>query len=255
MPRVTYAQRLFYSHEFAEDFHADVNNEIIHIIEGRIKLRFQSGLEYVGTKNDTLFIPHGIYHKDIFESSQVLEAFHIVFSWNQADTLFAIAKPDCVKNFSALTKNEIRMLFDMIRTEREPNKSLLTEVRLAHLLGLVWEQVFNSENKSEKPDSFAQIVNYAKDYIAANFAQNITIDNVAAHLRVSRSTLIRAFRQASELSFNEFLLSRRMQYAQVLLREKSLNLADCAARCGFSDPSYFSKVFKKYFGFSPKNCH
>ena len=105
----------------------------------------------------------------------MLEAFHIVFSWNQADTLFAVAKPDCVKNFSAPAKNEIRMLFDMIRTERDPNKSLLTEVRLAHLPAWVREQVFISEHKSENTDSFAQIVNYAKDYIAANFAQNITI--------------------------------------------------------------------------------
>ena len=46
MPRVTYAQRLFYSHEFAGDFHADVNNEVIHIIKGRIKtaLSVRSGI-------------------------------------------------------------------------------------------------------------------------------------------------------------------------------------------------------------------
>jgi AraC-like DNA-binding protein len=45
-----------------------------------------------------------------------------------------------------------------------------------------------------------------------------------------------------------------MQEAHALLLERGLNSADCAAKCGFSDPSYFSKVFKKHFGFSPKNC-
>lgn len=255
IPRVIYVNRLFYPHTEAENYHADVNNEVIHIVDGRVKLRFQSGQEYEGKKNDTFFIPHDTCHRDIFDSSQVLEAFHIIFSWDLADTLFSAAQPDCVKNFPNHVKTEINMLFDMMRTEKYPKETILTQVRLAHLLGLVWEQVFNPEKSSVKTDSFSRIVSYAKDYMAANLSQNINIDNVAAHLRVSRSTLIRAFRKSSELSFSEFLVSIRMKHAQVLLREKSLNLADCAAQCGFSDPSYFSKVFKKYFGFSPKNCH
>jgi AraC-like DNA-binding protein len=86
----------------------------------------------------------------------------------------------------------------------------------------------------------------------ANLSQNINIDIVAEHLRVSRSTLTRAFRQSSEQSFNNFLQTIRMQQAYALLRERALNLADCAQRCGFNDPAYFSKVFKKHFGFAPK---
>ena len=255
MPQITHSQRLFYSHVFAEDFHSDMNNEVIHIIEGRIKLTFESGLEFSGGKNDTLFIPHGVSHRDIFESSKVLEAFHIVFSWDLADQLFAEAKPNCVKYLPEHAQNEIKLLFDMIRTDNRPINSMLASARLMHLLGLVWTHVFNQTEPEHEKDSFSHLTNYAKDYICANFSQNISIEDVAKHLRVSRSTLIRAFKKSSDLSFGSFLLAVRMKHAPVLLREKSLNLADCAARCGFSDPSYFSKVFKKYFGFSPKNCH
>lgn len=254
IPQILTAQRLFYSHKFAEDFHCDENNEIIHIIEGKIRLKFQSGEEYIGGKNDTLFIPQKIYHLDIFESDQVLEAFHINFKWDLADDFFKNAKPDCVKKLPAHAKNEIILLFDMIRMGANPHSNVLTEVRLAHLLGVVWEHVFAAENYNSDADNFSQLLKYAKDYMRANISQDLNIDNVAEYLHISRSTLIRAFRKSSELSFNAYLCSIRMQLAYVLLHERGLNLADCAAKCGFSDPSYFSKVFKKHFGFSPKDC-
>ena len=254
IPRVTYAQRLFYPHKFAENFHVDENNEIVHIIEGEIKLQFKTGEEYIGKKNDTLFIPHGIYHRDIFKLTQGLEAFHIVFNWNLADNFFKKAAPDCVKNLSAHAKNEIILIFDLIRTDAKPDNYMLTELRLAHLLGIIWSHVFKENNRDERTDNFSQVANYAKDYMRANISRNINIDDVAEHLHVSRSTLIRAFRRSSELSFNSYLRLIRMQEAHALLKERGLNPADCAAKCGFTDPSYFSKVFKKHFGFSPKDC-
>ena len=141
----------------------------------------------------------------------------------------------------------------MIRMSAGSCGMMLTEVRLAHLLGLIWENVFNVNNEENHSDNFSQIANYAKDYMRANLSRNININDVAEHLHVSRSTLIRAFRRSSELSFNSYLKLIRMQEAHALLLERGLNSADCAAQCGFADPSYFSKVFKKHFGFLPKN--
>lgn len=56
---------------------------------------------------------------------------------------------------------------------------------------------------------------------------------------------------------HDYLLSRRMQLAQALLTSGMTNtystytVAQIAEMCGFSDPLYFSRVFKKYFGVSP----
>jgi AraC-like DNA-binding protein len=44
-----------------------------------------------------------------------------------------------------------------------------------------------------------------------------------------------------------------MNEAYYLLKERGMNVAECALRCGYADPAYFSRVFKKHFGFSPKN--
>lgn len=254
LPQVMNSKRLFYSKYFSEVYHKDAGNEIIHIIDGTMRLKFQSGKEYVAGRHDTLFIPYGVMHKDIFEINKGLEIFHMTFKWKLADHFFAEAEPDCMKALSHLDRNEVRLIFDMLRLDNDPQDRMLTELRLGHLLGIVWRSVFKSDAAdSGKSDSFSRIVTYAKDYMKANLSENINIDSVAERLRVSRSTLIRAFRNYSEWSFNEYLLQLRMQQAIVLLRERALNLTDCAEQCGFSTPAYFSRVFKKYYGFSPKN--
>ena len=255
MPRVASVQRLFISRRYSENFHADAVNEMLHIIDGNMKLRFQSGEEYLAGQNDTLFIPHGVMHKDIFEVSRGLEMFHITFKWTQADLFFSVAKPNCLSRISAKDKNEVQLLFDMFRLDSyytEADK-ILAEARLAHLLGIGWRNVFPGDQKPPSQDAFSRLTAYAKDYMNAHFTEPIGIDQVAAFLHVSRTTLLRAFRHSSELSFNEYLRAVRMHHAYSLLRDRALNPSDCAARCGYADVAYFSKSFKKYFGFSPKS--
>ncbi len=254
LPKVLHFGRVFYSKTYAEEFHVDKNNELLHIIDGQVRLRFKSGEEYIGRKNDTLFIPSGVYHKDIFEMSKGLEVFHITFDWGMEKQFFAEAAPDCLNNITGKARNELLLLFDMMRLDEPVSENvMLMEMRLGHLLGLAWRHVFSAANELNNKDSFSRITAYAKNYMMGNLSENISIDSVAEHLRISRSTLVRAFRKASEVSFNEYLRRIRMQYAFVLLSERTFNLTDCAERCGFSNPVYFSKVFKKYYGFSPKN--
>ena len=51
---------------------------------------------------------------------------------------------------------------------------------------------------------------------------------------------------------NNFILDIRLNAArQMLLEKKSLNVSEVAYRCGFSDPKYFSRCFKKAMGVTP----
>ena len=78
--------------------------------------------------------------------------------------------------------------------------------------------------------------------MTAHMAEDITLDTVAAYCKVSRATLLRAFRHASSMSFNGCLRAIRMNEAYSLLKERGLNVAECAKRCGFGDAAYFSRV-------------
>lgn len=255
MPQIVNMCRMFIPPHYSVKFHADADNELIHIIDGKLALFFESGKEFYAERNDTLFIPRGVRHKDVFEAKAGLEVIHINFKWGKADEFFASASPDFMKTLSSKDKNEALLLFDMFRLDQYDLADNLSvaECRLAHLLGIAWRHVFASFNENTGADAYSRLASFARNYMTAHLADDITIDSVAAYLKVSRSTLTRAFRCSSGMSFNERLCSMRMNEAYSMLRESRGNVAECALKCGYHDPAYFSKVFKKHFGFSPKN--
>ena len=255
MPQITNASRSVVQAKYNENFHADADDEIVHVISGKVCIRLENGEEYTAGQNETLLIPRGMRHRDIFELKTGLEVFLIHFRWRASAKLFAHTLPDCLKNLNPKDKNELILLLDMFRldTYRTPADLTIGEGRLAHLLGIIWRHVFASENEHPGSDTYSRLAAYAHVYMTAHMAEAITLDTVAAYCKVSRATLLRAFRHASSMSFNGCLRAIRMNEAYSLLKERGLNVAECAKRCGFGDAAYFSRVFKKHFGFSPKN--
>ncbi len=259
MPRVIKILRLFYVQHYAEKFHANENYELLHIIDGSMKLVLENGEEYHAGKQDTLFIPSGVRHKDIFDVKSGVEVFHLSFKWQEGSKFFASAAPDCLRSLPSKEKNELLLLFDMMRLDmyNDTDNLVIADARLAHLLAIAWRNVFPDVKSSAAPeaDNYSRMVNFAHNYMTAHLSEHIDINSVASYLHTSRATLLRAFHQAGGMSFNSYLRSIRMQVAFCLLRERALNVAECALRCGYSDPAYFSRTFKKHFGFSPKKVN
>jgi AraC-like DNA-binding protein len=63
--------------------------------------------------------------------------------------------------------------------------------------------------------------------------------------------LYRKLKSLTNLSGNEFIKNIRLKKAVQLLETQNYNIAEIAYKVGFSDPSYFSKIFKKQYGKSP----
>jgi len=88
-------------------------------------------------------------------------------------------------------------------------------------------------------------------YVQKHFTQKILSDSMAQLCGLSPTHFSRAFKEAFDLTFQEFLLRYRVRRACKLLRTKSPNISDIAYSVGFSDPSYFTRVFKRYLGVNP----
>ena len=78
------------------------------------------------------------------------------------------------------------------------------------------------------------------------------MEDIAAFVGVSRVTLFRAFTECEGLPPIEYLARFRITQAARLLRETAMNVTSVAYSVGFDDRLYFSRVFKKYMGVSPK---
>lgn len=84
-----------------------------------------------------------------------------------------------------------------------------------------------------------------------HFKEKITLEDIANHFHVNKSYLSAIFKQEMGRSFTERLTLLRIREAKTA-KDTALNLTNIAYQCGFSDQSYFSKVFRKVEGLTPK---
>jgi len=68
---------------------------------------------------------------------------------------------------------------------------------------------------------------------------------------ISVSTLQRAFSKYFGISPNQYLIQLRMNHAMELLTKRELSIKEISSACGFTDEKYFSRAFKKRYGYPP----
>ncbi len=82
--------------------------------------------------------------------------------------------------------------------------------------------------------------------------QSITnVNDLAASLRVSRTTLFRSFKECYDVSIKEFMEQVRFARIEPLLKNPEFTISDVARIAGFNDPLYFSRAFRKRYGMPP----
>ncbi|NDW10968.1 substrate-binding domain-containing protein [Dysgonomonas sp. 520] len=89
---------------------------------------------------------------------------------------------------------------------------------------------------------------YVEEYISN---PELSVDELADHLKLSRSQLYRKIKSLTNYSPNELIRIVRLRYAKQLLNSKVKSISEVAYETGFSSPSYFAKCFKDIYGESP----
>lgn len=120
-------------------------------------------------------------------------------------------------------------------------------------LGEVLERLLESggeqeESESEVPSTTVQCI---IQEIRERYAEPITLTDLAKKYGISISHLSGLLKEELQLSFSEYIASKRIQKAKELLAEERLSIEDIAEQVGYSDYFYFTKVFKKNTGISP----
>ena len=101
------------------------------------------------------------------------------------------------------------------------------------------------------PSSSSQYVLAAIKYIQFNYSHDISVDDIAKAVGVSRSHLYRVFMSNVGQSPIDYLTGYRISEACSLLKNTGLSIAEIAVSVGFFDQFYFSRVFKKVKGVPP----
>lgn len=91
----------------------------------------------------------------------------------------------------------------------------------------------------------------ARQYVRLHIDKNVTLDEVAGYVSLSRSHFSTLFKQEQKESFTQFVNREKMEYAMELLKSQKLRVYEAARCVGIENENYFSKLFKKITGMTP----
>lgn len=99
----------------------------------------------------------------------------------------------------------------------------------------------------------SRIFNEAKEYIEEHLSENFDISTLCDLLNISRTKLYDIFQKEIHTGVSSYIRRRRMHRAKKLLKSTEEPVWEIAQSVGFSDYNYFSRVYRKTYGKSPKS--
>lgn len=92
-----------------------------------------------------------------------------------------------------------------------------------------------------------------ESYIRANFAQIMSMQDVARAMNYSDTHFCRLFKQCFNINFSVYLNEFRVEQAKQMLANSNLTVKEVSISCGYRDTSYFIRVFKRFTGTTPSD--
>lgn len=126
-----------------------------------------------------------------------------------------------------------------------------------------WDEARNSLNKildiifnymsNQKGMDSKRIIIKAKEYIDKNYFEDINLNFISSRYFLNATYFCEVFKKETGYTFNDYLNHVRIEKSKEFISNSNLKLKEIAELVGFEEQSYFSIVFKKYIGISPKD--
>lgn len=105
----------------------------------------------------------------------------------------------------------------------------------------------------KQPTFRHQTVNKVIMYINDELENDLTVESIANKFHISTSHLSRIFREHVGITLVEYLNVRRVEESQYYLRHTNKSITSISEQFHFCNQSYFTRIFKKYTGVTPKH--
>ena len=239
--------------------------EIIYLKKGTLKLQVPSNT-YILNEGDCAIInshiPHYIVavcscelHSLVFNSSIISGNTSSAYYQKYMQPLLSCASFTCI-TFEAQHPDIAQYFckaFEALRTDSFGYEFTIRE-ELSHICLYLYDYFSNQLFTAKHTQNIDNIrIEKMIDFIHNHYAENITLVDIAEIADIGVRECLRCFKKTIGQSPIQYLLKYRlMQGASLLLTFPTLSISEIATNCGFDHPSYFSKTFKRYYFFSPK---
>ena len=249
---------------WADRMHMTRACELMYVIDGEIELVTEDS-SWAAIAGQTLLVPPGTLHRDQFDPDSGLELFYCSIDWPNAKEAMHTVDNELLLNMPQEVSAQLGEMFAGLTRDiagRSELYRMLARSRMTTILltvfrygiaGLVDEDSPQAPAADRRSRRRQQIIAQAKAYLQDNYSQCVSLDEIAAEINVSSYYLSHVFSEESDFSLFGYLTALRMDKARSLLRAGDMNVAEVARAVGYENANYFSRVFKKNCGCSPRD--
>jgi AraC-like DNA-binding protein len=181
--------------------------------------------------------------------------------FSNANFFNEIRKSDCAVTFPCGELLE-KLFLETIRLPAAYSKYTV-KLAVIHAIILLIQKFREKEGadaraKTDTTDAYfsgstGRKVQNVRRIINSNLEKEISIEELASKVNLNRTTLQKVFKEMYGLTVNEYRTKARLQLAKNMLASTNLSITEIAGRCGYTNASKFSEVFKKNEGVLPKD--
>ena len=230
--------------------------ELLAVTEGEL-FCVVSGKSYRCQKGDVLFfsarIPHSTYLENSFCNYTLIQfrPEHFLGDSNNTGKYFNRFIRNADLPFAILHNDELFEIIAKALAEQQKHAEafeIYIKGAIFAIIALLCREGALSASNSVYSADIKKILP-ALSYIDENYAQNITLDDVAKAQNLNPSYFCRVFKRASGSSFVDYLNFVRICKSEKLIASGEKSILEVAGDVGFTSLSYFNRMFKRY-----KNC-
>ena len=156
-----------------------------------------------------------------------------------------------VKFTSTHASNRMLFLFELLFRVLEGSYTLGNFIYISQVLSLILAETYKREKNNSTVEQNKHVTNVIR-YMQSHLEESLTLEKLVEEFDLSKSYLNAIFKKYTQHAPMDFYISLKMREACKLLKVTDLYVYEVAQRLGYSDQYYFSRIFKKVVGVSPK---
>lgn len=203
------------------------------------------------------------------EFLQIIRGYTLTFSFDFISTgiaqskflkefpFFNISNPNTHFELNPVLTEKIVYLFEKMIYEYEQNQYRSKQILLGYLWVLlneckkIYDEAIEKLGQQEKLKPAKQLFDSFQNLVANNFQQKSKVEDFADMLFVTPNHLTQSIKATSGKSPKEFITERRIMEAKSLLLNSENTISEISYLLNFSEPTHFTKFFKKETSFTP----
>ena len=134
----------------------------------------------------------------------------------------------------------------------ERNYTIGNFIYISQVLSLILSEVYFRERVDESSTQDRHVTMVIR-YMYQHLRENLTLEEISEEVQLSKSYLNAVFKAQTGKSPVEFFIHLKMQEACKLLKSTDYYIYEVSSELGYTDQYYFSRIFKKVVGVSPKD--